>query len=117
MPAVSQTIYSAQNRVLLLATHLHATSPSVGGRDGDLQCLPYIRGILCNHFLARNFGDFIDLSWVADDDLFAFALIGGIDQTRFFVIKIDHVHRKGLCVHLHFLKLKSALVNGRLDHR
>jgi hypothetical protein len=39
---------------------------------------PLYQGILYNHFLARNFGDFIGLSWVADDDLFAFALIDHI---------------------------------------
>jgi hypothetical protein len=60
-----------------LATRLRLPT-NIGVWDGDLQYLPSNRGILCNHFPARNFGDFIGLSWVADDDLFVFALIGCI---------------------------------------
>jgi hypothetical protein len=58
----------------------------------------------------------IGLSCVADDYLFAFALIGYVWPNQDpFALKIDHVHRKGLCVHLHFLKFQSSFVNGRLN--
>jgi hypothetical protein len=37
-------------------------------------------------------------------------------RTRILLpLKIDHVHRKGLRVHLHFLKFQSSFVNGRLN--
>jgi hypothetical protein len=92
------------------------TCPNVGGWDGDLQCLPSIRGLFYNHFTIRNFGNLIGLSWITDDNLFAFALIGRIRPNQdFLVVKTDNVHQKGLCVHLHFFKLQSTLVDGRLD--
>jgi hypothetical protein len=56
---------------------------------------------------------FIGLSRVADDDLLAFALIGGVRPNQdFFAIEVDHIYWKGLRVHLHFLKFQSSLVNG-----
>jgi hypothetical protein len=33
----------------------------------------------------------------------------------FFALEVDHIHWKGLCIYLHFLKFQSSLVNGRLD--
>jgi hypothetical protein len=91
-------------------------APSAGGRDGHLKSLPSIRSLLGHHFPARNFMIPIGLSCVADDYLFVFALIGCVWPNQDpLALKIDHVHRKGLCVHLHFLKFQSFFVNGRLN--
>jgi hypothetical protein len=109
------TICGAQCRGLCLATRQRRPF-SVRGHDGDLQCLPSIWGPFRNHFPVGNFGIFIGIPRVADDGLLVFALIGGIRPNQeFFIVKIDHVHRKGLCVHLNFLKFQPVLVNGRLD--
>jgi hypothetical protein len=59
---------------------------------------------------------FIGISCIADDYLFAFAFIGCVWPNQdFLALEVDHVHRKGLCIHLHFLKFQSSLVNGRLN--
>jgi hypothetical protein len=59
---------------------------------------------------------FADLSCIADEYLFAFAFIDCVWPSQdFFALKVDHVHRKGLRVHLHFLKFQSSFVNGRLN--
>jgi hypothetical protein len=92
-----------------LATYLRL-HPSIGGWDGDLQCLPSIWGLFCNHFATRNFGDFIGLSLVAGDILFAFALNNRTRSNHdFFIVKTDHVHWKGFYVHLHFLELEREM--------
>jgi hypothetical protein len=53
---------------------------------------------------------------IADDCLFAFAFIGCVWPNQdFLALEVDHVHRKGLCIYLHFLKFQSSLVNGRLN--
>jgi hypothetical protein len=58
----------------------------------------------------------ISLSCVVDDYLFVFAVIGCVWLNQDpLALKINHVHRKGLCVHLHFLKFQSSFVNGRLN--
>jgi hypothetical protein len=49
---------------------------SAGGCDGHLKGLPSIRSLLGHHFPVRNSIIFISLPRVADDDLFAFLLIG-----------------------------------------
>jgi hypothetical protein len=91
-------------------------APGVGGHDGVLQCLPSIWGLFCHQFPVRNFGVFIGPSWVVDDDLLVFVLIGcARPNQNFFIIKVNHIRRKVQCVHLHFLKFQLALVNGRLD--
>jgi hypothetical protein len=84
--------------------------------------LPYfsdlksINNCTCHHFPARNFMIAIDLSCVADDYLFVFALIDCVWPNQDpLALKIDHVHRKGLRVHLHFLKFQSSFVNGWLN--
>jgi hypothetical protein len=58
----------------------------------------------------------IGLSCIADDYLLAFAFIGCVWPNHdFLALEVDHVHWKGLCIHLHFLKFQSSLVNGRLN--
>jgi hypothetical protein len=58
----------------------------------------------------------IGLSCVADDYLFAFAIIGCAWPNQDpFTLEVDHVHRKGLRVYLHFLKFQSSFINGRLN--
>jgi hypothetical protein len=43
-------------------------------------------------------------------------LLAALGQIKtFFAIKIDYIYWERLCVHLHFLKFQSSLVNGRLD--
>jgi hypothetical protein len=67
-PRLSRTIRAAQNR----RPHLVARPRlprSTGHCDDDLQSLSSIWGLFCHHFPARNFGVFIGLSWIADDDL------------------------------------------------
>jgi hypothetical protein len=72
---------------------LPAPAPNVGGRNGDLQCLPSIRGLLYNHFSARNFGILIGLSWVTDDDLFTLCPYRShLAEPGLFIVEIDHVH-------------------------
>jgi hypothetical protein len=86
-----QTIRGAQNRTLLSTARLRLPL-NVEGHDNDLQCLPSIWGLLCNHFPARKFGDFIILSWVTNDDLLAFTLIGRARPNQdFFIVKVDHI--------------------------
>jgi hypothetical protein len=110
---VRQTVRDAQHGLLLLGLRL---PPSAGGRDGHLKSLPSIGILLGHHFPARNFVIVIGLSCVADDYLFVFALIGCVWPNQDpFALKIDQVHRKGLRVHLHFLKFQSSFVNGRLN--
>jgi hypothetical protein len=90
--------------------------PSAGGHDGHLKSLPSIESLLGHHFPARNFKIPIGLSCVVDDYLFVFALIGCVWPNQDpLALKIDHVHRKGFRVHLHFLKFQSSFVNGRLN--
>jgi hypothetical protein len=92
------------------------SAPSIGGHDGDLQCLSSIKGLFRNHFPASRFDIFVCSSRVVDDDLIVFALIGRVRTNQHFLtIKIYHVHKKRLCIHLHFLKTQSTLVNGQLD--
>jgi hypothetical protein len=72
--------------------------------------------LLGHHFPARNFNIPTGLSCIADDYLFAFAFIDCVWPSQdFLALKVDHVHRKGLRVHLHFLKFQSSFVNGRLN--
>jgi hypothetical protein len=86
-----QTIHGAQNRALLSVARLRLPL-SVGGHDNDLQCLPSIWGLLYNHFPVRKLSDFIILSWVTDDDLLAFTLIGHARPNQdFFIVKVDHI--------------------------
>jgi hypothetical protein len=90
--------------------------PSARGCDGHLQGLPSIGSLLGHHFPARNFTIPISLFSIADDCFFAFAFIGCVWPNQdFLALEVDHVHRKGLCIHLHFLKFQSSLVNGRLN--
>jgi hypothetical protein len=95
---------------------LLARVPIVGGGDGNFQSLPSIRSLFRHHFPAGDFIIFNDFSCVADDDLFAFALIGcaGPNQ-EFFAFEVDHIHWEGLHIHLHFLKFQPSFINGRLD--
>jgi hypothetical protein len=47
----------------------------------------------------------IGLSCIAGDYLFVFAFIGyAWPNQDHLALEVDHVHRKGLCVYLHFLK-------------
>jgi hypothetical protein len=109
---VRRTVRDAQHGLLFLGLCL---PPSAGGRDGHLKSLPSIGSLLGHHFPARNFMIAIGLSCVVDDYLFVFALIDCVWPNQDpLALKIDHVHRKGLCVHLHFLKFQSSFVNGRL---
>jgi hypothetical protein len=111
----SQTVREAQHGLLLLPLVLRLP-PSTGGRDGHLKSLPSIESFLGHHFPARNFMIPIGLSCVADDYLFVFALIGRVWPNQDpLALKINHVHRKGIRVHLHFLKFQSSFVNGRLN--
>jgi hypothetical protein len=58
----------------------------------------------------------IGLSRVNDDYLFVFAFIGYAWSNQDpLALKVDHVHRKELCVYLHFLKFQSSFVNDRLN--
>jgi hypothetical protein len=100
-----QTVCDAQNRGLDLALSLRL-SPSAGGCDSDLHCLPSIRGLFSNHFLVSRSDIFVSSSRIVHDvDLFAFALIGcAMPNQDFLTIKIYHVYRKRLCIHLYFLK-------------
>jgi hypothetical protein len=112
---VRRTVRDAQHGLLLLPLGLRLP-PSAGGRDGHLKNLPSIGSLLGHHFPARNFMIPIGLSCVADDYLFVFALIGHVWPNQDpLALKIDHVHRKGLRVHLHFLKFQSSFVNGPLN--
>jgi hypothetical protein len=90
--------------------------PSVGGRDGHFKSLPSIGSLLGHYFPAKKIMILIGLSCIADDYLFAFAFISCVWPNQDFIaLKVDHVHRKGLRVHLHFLKFQSSFVNGRLN--
>jgi hypothetical protein len=90
--------------------------PRAGGRDGHLKSFPSIRSLLCHHFPAKNFTILIGLYCIADDYLLAFAFIGCVWPNQdFLALEVDHVHQKGLCIHLHFLKFQSSLINGRLN--
>jgi hypothetical protein len=110
---VRRTVRDAQHGLLLLGLRL---PPSAGGRDGQLKSLPSIGSLLGHHFPARNFMNPIGLSCVADDYLFVFALIGCVWPNQDpLALKVDHFHRKGLRVHLHFLKFQSSFINGRLN--
>jgi hypothetical protein len=72
--------------------------------------------VFCHHFPARNFSVFISLSCIANDGLLVLALISRARPNQdFFIIKVDHIYWEWLCVHLHFLKFQSALVDSRLD--
>jgi hypothetical protein len=82
-----------------MPSYLLAHAPGVAGSDGNLQSFTSI-----------------SLSRIADDDLLAFALISCAGPNQdFFAIRVDHIYREGLCVHLHFLKFQSSLVHDRLD--
>jgi hypothetical protein len=70
-----RTICDAQNKFSRPATCLRLP-PSVGVCDGNLQSLPSIRSFLGHYLPARTFIILIGLSCIADDDFFAFALIG-----------------------------------------
>jgi hypothetical protein len=108
-----RTVRDAQHGLLLLGVRL---PPSAGGRDGHLKSLPSIGSLLGHHFPARNFMIPIGLSCVADDYLFVSAFIDCIWPNQDpLALKIDHVHRKGLRVHLHFLKFQSSFINSRLN--
>jgi hypothetical protein len=91
-------------------------APIVGGSDVIFRVPSPIRSLLGHYFPARNFIIFIGLSCVANDDFFAFALIGHAGPNQdFFAHEVDHIHWEGLRIHLHFLKIQSSLVNGRFD--
>jgi hypothetical protein len=91
-------------------------APNNGGSDGDLQHLPSIRGLFSKYFPASWSDIFVGSSRVVDDDLFAFALTGRVRLNQDFLTnKIYHVYKKRFCIHLHFMKTQSALVNCRLD--
>jgi hypothetical protein len=93
-----------------------ALAPSAGGRDGHLKSLPSIGSLLGHYFPAGYFMIPISLSCVVEDYLFVFALIGCVWPNQDpLSLEVDHVHRKGLCVYLHFLKFQSSFVNGRLN--
>jgi hypothetical protein len=90
--------------------------PSARGCDGHLKSLPSIRSLLGHHFPARNLMIPIYLSCIVDDYLFVFAFIGcAWPNQDSLALEVDHVHRKGLPVYLHFLKFQSSFVNGRLN--
>jgi hypothetical protein len=58
----------------------------------------------------------IGLSCITDDYFFVFAFIGyAWPNQDLLAFEVDHVHRKGLRVYLHFLKFQSSFVNGRLN--
>jgi hypothetical protein len=93
-----------------------ALAPQRWGRDGHFKSLPSIGSLLGHYFPTRNFMIPIGLSCVADDYLFVFAFISCVWPNQDpLALKIDHVHRKGLRVHLHFLKFQSSFVNDRLN--
>jgi hypothetical protein len=70
-----RTVRDAQNRCTRLVPCLHPP-PSVGGGDGNFQSLPSFRSLFRHHFPVRDFIILIGLPRVANDDFFAFALIG-----------------------------------------
>jgi hypothetical protein len=104
------TVRDAQNRYPRMATCLRL-SPAL--EVVMVTFKPTIRSLFGHHFPARMFIIFIGLSCIADDDLLAFALIGraGLNQ-GLFAIEVDHIYWEGLCIHLHFLKFQSSLVNS-----
>jgi hypothetical protein len=97
---VRRIVRDAQHGLLFLPLGLRLP-PSARGRDGHLKSLPSIGSLLGHHFPVRNFMIPIGLSCVVDDYLFVFALISCVWPNQDpLTLKIDHVHRKGLRVHL-----------------
>jgi hypothetical protein len=111
---LARTIRDAQNRSLGPTATLHVP-PSVGGFDGDLECFSSIWRLLSNDFPRENLPVFIEDPRVADEDTLSLFFIDHLRSNQDFVtIEIDGVDREGMFIHLHFLTIQLALINGLL---